>query len=73
MLQTLKYFKLPAFLAPQSHGWITRVIEIEMNLFPWEMYHHTVTATTHIKLDVAVHGKSHRFSLMLPNLFAFFH
>jgi hypothetical protein len=33
------------------------------------MYHHAVTPAMHIKLDTAVHTKSHRFSLLLTNLF----
>jgi hypothetical protein len=41
-LWTSKSFKLPNFLAHQFHVRITRVVEIEMHLFPWEMNHHTV-------------------------------
>jgi hypothetical protein len=37
------------------------------------MYHHTVSPATHIKLDASVQTKSHRLSLLIPNLFTFIH
>jgi hypothetical protein len=37
------------------------------------MYHHTVSPAMHIKLDASMQTKSHRLSLLLPNLFTFIH
>jgi hypothetical protein len=42
-------------LAPQSHDRIAWVLETEMNLFPWEMYHHTDTYHTYKAGDRCAH------------------
>jgi hypothetical protein len=68
MLRTSKYFKLPTFLAPQSHGRITLVVETEMNLFLGK-HIITLSSATYIKLDAVVHAKSHHFSLLLSKSF----
>jgi hypothetical protein len=69
-LQTSKHFNLPAFLAPQSRDWITRVVEKEKNIFLGKCIG-TLSPSTHIKMDVIVHAKSYCFSLMLSKLYAF--
>jgi hypothetical protein len=65
-----KSFKLPIFSAPQSCSQITRVDEIERNLFIKKCIV-TLSPTTHVKLDATVHTKSHRFSILLlkPSIF----
>jgi hypothetical protein len=66
-----KYFKLPTLrlLDPTvgSHGWLKhKGIFLGKRII-------TLPPTTHIKLDAAVHARSHRFSLMSSSLLFFIH
>jgi hypothetical protein len=70
--QISESFKLPKFPAHQSHGRIERVVETEMHLFLRKRIIRLLPATD-IKLDVTVHGKSHRFSLLPSSLLFFIH
>jgi hypothetical protein len=67
-----KYFKFPTFLAPQSHGRITWVVETERDIF-LEKRIITLSPVAHIKLDTTVHAKSHHFSLLPSILLLFIH
>jgi hypothetical protein len=67
-----KYFKLPTFLAAQSHGRIAWVLEIERHLFPSKRII-ILSPIVHIKLDTVEHTKSHRFSLLPSSLLLFSH
>jgi hypothetical protein len=55
-------------LSPQSHDWITQVVEIERHLF-LEKCIITLSSAAHIKMNATMHAKSHCFPLLLSNHF----
>jgi hypothetical protein len=61
-----KSFKLSNFLAPQSRGRITGVVETERHIFIRKRIV-TLSFDVHKKLDVAAHANSHRFPLLLSS------
>jgi hypothetical protein len=65
-----KSFKLPTFLNSQSRDRVTRVVETERHLFPKKQIV-TLSPNAHIRLDAALHTKSHCFSLLPSNFLLF--